>query len=76
MTKDRPYCSTGEAAKMLDLSVDTVVRLWERGELEGYRVTPRKGAHLRIYRDSVEQLDRRRKEPAHRGMCTGSIGLV
>lgn len=66
MTEPKPFYTTGQAAKLLALSVDTIVRLWERGELEGYKTKPGYGGHLRVYRDSVERFDQARKEPAQR----------
>jgi len=66
MSEPREYFTTGEAAAWLQLSIDTITRLWKRGALEGYKTTPDKGAHLRIYRDSVRKFDQARKEPAKR----------
>lgn len=50
----REYLSTGEAARLYDISVSHVVRLFDRGMLEGFRVP---GSRFRrISRASLEYL--------------------
>ncbi len=61
MTNDRPTMSTREAAAYLGVSRPTLLRLWSQGLLEGYRVTPYQNGRVRLYRDSVEEFDRQRK---------------
>ena len=66
MTTPRPVISTLEAAALLEISHATVRRLWESGELQGYKTSQAKGARLRLYRDSVERYAQEREKPATR----------
>ena len=61
MQHDRPTMSPKEAAALLALSEDTVVRWFSLGTIEGYRKTPSARGRIRLYRDSVEAFDRQRK---------------
>lgn len=56
---DRPVLTTGEAARILNISHDTVKRLYERGEIGGFKTS--NSGHIRLYRDSVEEFDRQRR---------------
>ncbi len=53
VTADRATCGTAEAGELLGVSQDTVARLFDAGELDGYRTSATLG-HRRIYLDSVE----------------------
>ena len=59
--QDRPTMSPKEAAALLALSEDTVVRWYILGEIEGFRKTPSARGRIRLYCDSVEAFDRQRK---------------
>jgi excisionase family DNA binding protein len=56
--------SAQEAADHLGISKPTLLRLWSQGYLAGYRVTPYRNGQIRLYRDSVEEFDRQRKNQA------------
>ena len=64
MQQDRPTISPKEAAALLEISEDTVVRWYVLGTIEGYRKTPSARERIRLYRDSVEAFDRQRKSQA------------
>ena len=53
--------SAQEAALFLGVSKPTLLRLWAQGLLEGYRRTLYRNGQIRLYRDTVEQFDRQRK---------------
>ena len=61
MTDKRPTFSSKEAADFLEVSDQTIFRLFAAGTLEGYRVTMKRNGRIRLYRDSVEEYDRQRK---------------
>lgn len=46
----RNHVSTSDAAAALGCTTQTIVRMFKRKELEGFKVSPR---IIRIYRDSV-----------------------
>ena len=58
---DRHTFTTSQVMELLGVSRATVSRLVQQGELEGYKLTAAKNSHLRIYKDSVEDLLERRK---------------
>jgi len=45
--------STAEAAKLLGVSRQTVIRAFDAGHLQGYRTSAAKHAHIRLYSESV-----------------------
>lgn len=53
MVKERQEISIDEAATLLKLSAVTIYRLFNRGELDGYRKTRSGKSPIVIYRDSV-----------------------
>jgi len=58
---DRETITTKEAAEMLGVTTVTVTRYVDKGDLEGYKVNPRRSnSPLRIYKDSVKALLRER----------------
>lgn len=57
----RPTLSTTQAGLILGVKHETVRAYWERGLIEGYLTIPDKHGRLRLYRDSVEEYDRKRK---------------
>ena len=60
MTEEHlPTLTTGEAARVLQVSRDTVKRLYERGEIEGFKTS--QIGHIRLYRDAVEEYARQRR---------------
>ena len=61
MQQVRPTMSPKEAAALLALSEDTVVRWYILGEIEGFRKTPSARGRIQLYSDSVEAFDRQRK---------------
>lgn len=58
---ERPTMSAQAAAKYLGISRPTLLRLWVQGLIAGYRATPAPNGRVRLYQDSVELFDRRRK---------------
>ena len=61
---DRPTLSSSEAAQIIGVSIPTITRMIQRGELEAYKLTLAKSSPLRIYKDSVEDvLERRKQQP-------------
>lgn len=56
--------STHEAAEYLGVSKPTILRLWTQGFVQGYRLTTSPTSRIRLYRDSVEEFDRKRKHQA------------
>ena len=61
---DRMTITSREAAELLGVSMATIARLVKRGDLDGYKLTLGKNSPLRIYRDSVDSLLARRKQPS------------
>lgn len=61
MTNARPTLTTTQAGRLLDCTEDTVRVYWRKGLIEGYRTIPGPHGRLRLYRDSVEEFDRKRK---------------
>jgi len=59
--EDVEYVSTAEAADLLDVSEETVRRLFDAGELTGMRTRPGPGGHRRPSRASVEAYRRRQR---------------
>jgi predicted site-specific integrase-resolvase len=57
----RPTLSTTQAGLILGVKHETVKQYWQRGLIEGYLTIPGKHGRLRLYRDSVEEYDRKRK---------------
>lgn len=57
----RPTLSTTEAGDLLGVTQDTIKRYWLKGLIEGYLTIPEKHGRLRLYRDSIEAFDRKRK---------------
>jgi len=54
--------STREAAQRLGVSKMTVNRLYQTGQLTGYKLNPdKRNSHLRIYTESVEDMLRQRQ---------------
>lgn len=53
--------TTGAAARLLGVSVDTIVRLYHAGTLRGYRVSDRPRSHIRLYTASVEAYEKQRQ---------------
>ena len=47
--------STVEAAALLGVSRNTVIRMVNAGELRGYKKTLARNSPMRVYRDSVEE---------------------
>ena len=60
--RPRPEYTTGECAKLLGCSVQTVIREIDRGELEGYRV-PRSGFRRVYHEDLIEYMRLRELPP-------------
>jgi predicted site-specific integrase-resolvase len=58
--------TTTEAGRYLGVTQDTVRNYWERGLIEGYLTIPVKHGRLKVYRESVEEFDRQRKNQAPR----------
>lgn len=59
MAPDRDLLTTFQAAELLQVSHDTVKKLYGQGVLEGFKTSPR--GHIRLYRDAVEEYIRQRK---------------
>lgn len=64
VTELRPTLTTTKAGQLLEVTHETVRRYWEQGWIEGYLMTPGKHGRLRLYLDSVEAFDRKRKSGA------------
>ena len=64
--EERETISATRAMQMLGLSRSSISRMVQKGDLEGYKLNPRRrNSHLRIYLDSVEEfLESRRKSPS------------
>ncbi len=58
-TKKRLSVTAAEAAQEIGVSEKTIHRMLERKELEGFRVTLRRG--YRVYKDSIDKLLRDRE---------------
>ncbi|MFV9504023.1 MAG: excisionase family DNA-binding protein [Oscillochloridaceae bacterium umkhey_bin13] len=56
--------STHEAAEYLGVSKPTILRLWAQGLIQGYRLTNSPTSRVRLYRETVEAFDRKRKHQA------------
>ncbi len=55
--------SAAKAAQLLDVHPSTISRMVKNGDLTGYKITPsRRNSPLRIYRNSVDELLRRRRQ--------------
>jgi excisionase family DNA binding protein len=54
--KDNGTVSTLEAAALLGVSRNTVIRMVKRGELRAYRKTRAYRSPLRVFRDSVREV--------------------
>lgn len=61
VSEQRASVSPVEAADLLNVTHETIRSYWRRGLIEGYRTSPAKGAHLKLYRDSIEEFDRKRR---------------
>ena len=58
---DREVITSRQAAEMLGVTSVTITRYVNKGDLEGYKVNPRRSnSPFRIYKDSVEALIRER----------------
>lgn len=51
--KDDGTVSTTEAAALLGISRNTIIRMVNRGELQGYKKTLARNSPMRVYRESV-----------------------
>jgi excisionase family DNA binding protein len=49
----RQAVTATQAAKELNISRTTVLRLYHAGKLHGFRATDASAAHIRIYADSI-----------------------
>ena len=52
-TNDRQTVSLADAAKRLGVSKSTASRLYRRGLITGYKLTPATNSPLHIYTDSI-----------------------
>jgi excisionase family DNA binding protein len=58
---DRQTISVDEAAVMLGVVRETVIRMIHRGELSGYKKTLALNSHFRVYVDTVQRVLKERE---------------
>jgi excisionase family DNA binding protein len=66
-----PSMSSMEAAALLGLATGTVQRMFDDGDLQGWKT---KGGHRRVYRSSVEMLLAQRASSADSSVGPGPVG--
>jgi transposase len=56
------FLSTRDVAKLLDLSVPTVLRLWRAGDLDGFQAGTGKTSPVKFSADTVQNFINKQKE--------------